>query len=50
VLGARGSLSIRFGTDKAIAWGVGPFIVTDIIKAALAAALVPALWSLFRRK
>jgi biotin transport system substrate-specific component len=39
-----------FGFEKAIAWGIGPFIVTDIIKAVLAAALVPALWSLFRRK
>jgi biotin transport system substrate-specific component len=43
-------IAALFGTDKAIAWGIGPFIVTDIIKAALAAALVPALWSLFARK
>lgn len=39
-----------YGFEKAWAWGVGPFIVTDMIKAVLAAALVPALWSLFRRK
>jgi biotin transport system substrate-specific component len=39
-----------YGFEKAWAWGVGPFIVTDIVKAVLAAALVPALWSLFRRK
>lgn len=49
VLGAAW-IALMFGTDKAIAWGIGPFIVTDIIKAALAASLVPALWSLFRRK
>jgi biotin transport system substrate-specific component len=49
VLGALW-MGLLFGSDKIIAWGVGPFIVTDIIKATLAAALVPALWSLFRRK
>jgi biotin transport system substrate-specific component len=35
-----------FGAEKMIAWGVGPFIVTDLVKLALAAVLVPALWSL----
>jgi biotin transport system substrate-specific component len=49
VLGALW-IAAMFGTDKAIAWGIGPFIVTDIVKAALAAALVPALWGLFGRK
>jgi biotin transport system substrate-specific component len=49
VLGAAW-IAAMFGTDKAVAWGIGPFIVTDIIKAALAAALVPALWGLFGRK
>jgi len=49
VLGALW-MGILFGSEKMIAWGVGPFIITDIIKATLAAALVPALWSLFRRK
>lgn len=49
VLGALW-MGLLFGSDKMIAWGVGPFIVTDIIKATLAAALVPALWSLFARK
>lgn len=39
-----------FGFEKAWAWGVGPFIVTDMIKAVLAGALVPALWSLFSRR
>lgn len=49
VLGALW-IAMIFGADKAIAWGIGPFIVTDIIKAALAAALVPALWALLSRK
>ena len=49
VLGALW-MGFLFGSEKIVAWGVGPFIVTDIIKATLAAALVPALWSLFRRK
>jgi biotin transport system substrate-specific component len=43
-------IALMFGTEKAVAWGIGPFIVTDIIKAALAACLVPALWTMFRRK
>jgi len=38
-----------FGSDKIIAWGVGPFIVTDLIKLAIAACIVPALWSLFKK-
>lgn len=45
-------IGIAFGWEKAIAWGVGPFIVTDVIKAALAAAIVPAglgLAALIRR-
>lgn len=49
VLGAAW-IALIFGTEKAVAWGIGPFIVTDVIKAALAAALVPALWGLFARK
>lgn len=36
-------IAFAFGADKAFAWGVGPFIVTDLIKIALAAAIVPAL-------
>ncbi|MCI5073645.1 biotin transporter BioY [Oricola sp.] len=39
-----------YGVEKAWAWGVGPFIISDMIKAVLAGALVPALWSLFGRK
>ncbi|MEM7120565.1 MAG: biotin transporter BioY [Pseudomonadota bacterium] len=41
-------LAYLFGFDKAFAYGVGPFIVTDLIKIALAAAIVPALWRLVR--
>ncbi|MCB1386403.1 MAG: biotin transporter BioY [Nitratireductor sp.] len=39
-----------FGADKIIAWGVGPFIITDLIKLAIAAAIVPAVWGLIRGK
>ena len=35
-----------FGLEKAFAWGIGPFIITDLVKLALAAALIPALWTL----
>ena len=37
-----------FGADKIFAWGVGPFIFSDLVKLALAACLVPALWQLWR--
>ena len=37
-----------FGADKIIAWGIGPFIVTDLMKLALAACILPAVWSLFK--
>lgn len=39
-----------FGSEKIIAWGVGPFIVTDLIKLAIAACIVPAIWALFKSK
>ncbi len=42
-------LAWLFGADKAIGFGIGPFIVTDLVKLALAAVLVPALWSVARR-
>jgi biotin transport system substrate-specific component len=45
VLGAMW-IGVLFGAEKMIAWGVGPFIVTDLVKLALAALLVPALWSI----
>ena len=37
------------GLEKAIAVGFVPFIVGDVLKAALAAAAFPAAWSLLRR-
>lgn len=42
-------IAIAFSAEKAFAWGVGPFIVTDLVKLAIAACLVPATWSLLRR-
>ncbi len=39
-------LAVLFGAEKALAFGVGPFIVTDVIKIALAAAVVRAAVSL----
>lgn len=38
-----------FGSDKIIAWGVGPFIATDLIKLAIAACIVPAVWGLIKK-
>lgn len=43
-------LAYLFGADKAFAFGVGRFIITDIIKIALAACLVPAIAALFQRR
>ena len=43
-------LATLIGADMAWTFGVVPFIVPDLIKAALAAALVPAVWSLLPRK
>jgi biotin transport system substrate-specific component len=37
------------GLEKAIAVGFVPFILGDVLKAALAAAVFPAAWSLLRR-
>lgn len=42
-------LSVLFGFGKALEYGVGPFIVTDLVKVALAAAIVPATWNLIER-
>lgn len=42
-------LAWLFGVQKAVAWGIGPFIVTDLVKVALAAAIVPAVWSIVAR-
>jgi biotin transport system substrate-specific component len=49
VLGALW-LGYLFGADKILAYGVGPFIVTDLVKLAIAACLVPAIWPLLQRK
>ncbi|MDP3898009.1 MAG: biotin transporter BioY, partial [Mesorhizobium sp.] len=43
-------LAVLFGVDKAVVAGIGPFIVTDIVKLALASAIVPAVWSLFAKR
>ena len=43
-------LGYLFGVEKALAGGVGPFVVVDIVKIALASALVPALWSLLKKR
>lgn len=38
-------LATLIGADKAWTFGVAPFILADLIKVALAAAVVPAVWS-----
>jgi biotin transport system substrate-specific component len=43
-------LAYLIGAQNAWNFGVVPFIVPDLIKAAFAAALVPAVWSLLPRK
>ena len=43
-------LATLIGAEKAWAFGVAPFIVGDLIKVALAAALVPAVWSLLPKR
>jgi len=42
-------LAVLIGADKAWTFGVAPFIVPDLIKVALATALVPAAWQIVRR-
>lgn len=42
-------LALLIGPEKSWQFGVVPFIVGDLIKVALAASLVPAVWSLLRR-
>lgn len=39
-------LATLIGADKAWQFGVAPFLIGDLVKLALAAALVPAVWSL----
>ena len=43
-------LATLIGAEKAWAFGVVPFIVPDLIKVALAAAVVPAVWSLLPKR
>ncbi len=43
-------LATLLGVDKAWQFGVVPFVLADVIKAALAASLIPAVWALFARR
>lgn len=43
-----GWLAILLGTEKALALGVLPFIIGDVIKLVLAALALPAAWKLVR--
>lgn len=43
-------LASLIGADKAWTFGVAPFIIPDLIKVALASALVPAVWALLPKK
>jgi biotin transport system substrate-specific component len=45
-----GWLAVLIGADKAWQFGVMPFIVPDLIKVALAAAIVPAVWSVLPKR
>ncbi|MCO5156859.1 MAG: biotin transporter BioY [Aquamicrobium sp.] len=43
-------LATLLGVEKAWQFGVVPFVLADVIKAALAASLIPAVWALFARR
>lgn len=43
-------LATLIGSAAAWQFGVAPFILTDLVKVALAAAVVPAVWALFVRR
>ena len=43
-------LATLIGAGKAFEFGVMPFVLGDIVKIALASAIVAALWKVFRRK
>ena len=45
-----GWLSALIGVDKGWQFGVVPFIVPDLIKVALAATFVPAVWALLPKR
>jgi len=42
-------LSTLIGMEKAVQFGVVPFLYGDLLKAAMAAALFPAVWSLLKK-
>ena len=44
-----GWLATIIGADKAWTFGVLPFIVPDLVKVGIAAALMPAIWLTFRK-
>ncbi|WP_378943802.1 biotin transporter BioY [Mesorhizobium sp. ANAO-SY3R2] len=43
-------LSLLIGAEKSWQFGVAPFIMPDLVKVALAAAAVPAVWALLPKK
>lgn len=43
-------LATLIGADKAWQFGVAPFLLADLVKVALAAAIVPAIWSMLPRR
>lgn len=43
-------LALLIGSEKSWQFGVAPFIVGDLVKVALAASLVPAVWSMLQRR
>jgi biotin transport system substrate-specific component len=43
-------LAAIIGAEKSWAFGVVPFIVPDLIKVALASAIVPAVWSVLKKQ
>jgi biotin transport system substrate-specific component len=43
-------LTVLYGLEAPIlSWGLTPFLLGDVVKLALAALLLPALWSLVGR-
>lgn len=42
-------LSVLIGVESAWKFGVVPFVLADVVKAALAASVIPAVWSLVAR-
>ncbi|GAB3034784.1 biotin transporter BioY [Parafrigoribacterium mesophilum] len=43
------SLSLHLGLQETLAGGLYPFAVTEVLKAALATALIPSAWKLVKR-